>query len=94
MRLRWISERAGTQVWHEPTEQNAPLGTPAGALGLLRLRASCGHWRLQTVTGAQRGWQGHRGSHLPNTPSFQTWDVIQSSRLAGQGGMVPLREVR
>lgn len=39
-------------------EQNALLGTPAGALGLLYLWSACGHWRPQTVTRAREGGRG------------------------------------
>lgn len=49
------SQRApSTQADHGPKEQNASLGTPAGALGCLRPRSPCGHWRLWTVTWAAR----------------------------------------
>lgn len=54
-RESWDTGKAWTHGKRGPVEQNASLGTPAGALGLLHLRYPRRHWHLQTVTGREGG---------------------------------------
>lgn len=81
-RLRWIPESRDREK-HGWMEQNASLGTPAGALGLLHLRSPRRHWRLQTVT-LTRAKESGRGAGLPTFLTLLTLRYVMSPSPQGQ----------